>query len=314
MASQFSRQRILFLLLAIFSTTFSSAYAQVTLKAKAPTKASWKQTVHSSISQTMSIAGMELPTKNDSKSVIGWKITKKNDDGSVEVVEQPEKMSVKLQVPGGLSIEYDSDKEVKKTGSPLDSIIDLYSAIKTAQTTVVFDKDGLATSASVSGLELEELPPAIKAAVEQQLASKRIVIEVNMFTNLLPSAAVEKGESWSRVLPIPLDAGQSLEVTSDYTYDGIVTVGDKKLHKISAAIKSVVLKVDANPASPLKIAKSDLKSTESSKSEIYFDDSIGNITKTDMVIDVEGEIVLSTNGQEIPAELALKISSKTSID
>ena len=70
----------------------------------------------------------------------------------------------------------------------------------------------------------------------------------------------------------------------------------------------------ADPASPLTIAKSELKSTENSKAEIYFDDSIGNIVKTDMVIDVEGEIVLSANGQEIPAELALKISSKTSID
>lgn len=314
MASQFVRLRNLFFLFAVSSLAFSSVHAQVSLKAKAPSKASWNQTVHSSISQTMSIAGMELPTKNDSKVVIGWKITKKNDDGSVEVVEQIENMSVKLQVPGGLSIEYDSEKEVEKAGSPLDSIVDLYDAIKTAQTTVVFAKDGLATAASVSGLELEKLPPEIKAAIEQQLAPKRIVSEVNMFTNLLPAVAVEKGESWTRIMPIPLDAGQSLEVTSDYTYDGVVTVGEKKLHKISAEIKSVALKVEADPASPLTIAKSELKSTENSKAEIYFDDSIGNIVKTDMVIDVEGEIVLSANGQEIPAELALKISSKTSID
>ena len=113
---------------------------------------------------------------------------------SMEIVtEQPEKMNVKLEVPGGLSIEYDSAKESEKSGSPLDAVLDLYDAIKQAKTTVVFDKDGLATSASVSGIDLEKLPVTIKAAVEQQLSSKNVVSEANMFTNLLPAVAVEEG-------------------------------------------------------------------------------------------------------------------------
>src|SRR5207249_9884125 len=107
---------------------------------------------------------------------------------------------------------------------------------------------------------------------------------------------------------LPLGSGQVMSFTTEYKYVGEVKQGDKTLDKIEAKVTSVSFSIAENSKLPLKVTKSDLKSTESTQA-MLFDRSAGQVHSEKGKIRIQGDLDFTINGENYPGKLDLTIES-----
>ena len=76
-------------------------------------------------------------------------------------------------------------------------------------------------------------------------------------------------------------------------------------------VNSVTYNIDPNPSLPLELKSSDLKIAKS-EGELLFDRKLGAFVKSSDSFTVVGKLTLVAGGNELPGELDLTITSKSS--
>lgn len=288
----------------------TAAFAQVKLELKHP---AGKSTTTSTIkvNQTLTIAGMERPTSNETVTVESAVTTPPKEDGTFRVEQKTESIKVRSSLAPGLGVEFDSAKpDAAKVDNPmLQPLLDLYKAISGASYTVVFDKDS--NVKTVDGLDklIAEAGPAADL-LRQEMSVERIRKEVTEGLARLPENPVKPSDKWQRVETMNVGSGQIFTFTTYYEYQGTEEKEGKTFDKIGFTYGDVKLAVEDN-AGAAKVINSDLK-IENSSGLLRIDRSLGAIAETSSMVRIVGPMTISVNNMEIPAKLDLTME-RTSV-
>jgi hypothetical protein len=286
-----------------------AAHAQTQLENKLTEGVRTTQTV-THVHQLLTIAGMEVPTDADAKSMDRETISPRAADGSVRVEKKNQAFVFKLALPGGMAVGFDSAKpETAKTdNAALQPVLDGLHAVAGSTYTVVYGKDN--QIASVEGVDkiIAAAPPAAAETVKQQFSVEKMKREAKQELARLPDGPVKKGDRWMRSEVSDIGAGQTLTFETYYEYQGTVEKDGKTLDKIGIFMASVKYALGPDSPIPLKVVSSDLK-VEQSVGSFLFDRATGDTVEGSNTIRIVGPLTFSVNGMELPGKLDLTMES-----
>ena len=257
------------------------------------------------LKQTLTIAGMNSETESDRFVIASAVVGKRDADGKLRVDHQTDKLSVTLK--GAASLSFDSDDPNRKAdNAALEPFLDVMRAMSKAKLTLIHDKSGKVVA--VEGLDkiAADVPETLRSDFDEAKYKKNI----NQELDRLPADPVKPEDTWTRTTDLNLGSGQILSMTLEYKYIGATTESGKTFDKIEAKTTSTVFSIADDSKLPIKVAKSDLKPTESS-STLLFDRAAGQWYSTKGKIRIQGDLNLTINGQELPGKLDLTIESET---
>lgn len=297
--------RISLPLLCLLSTSVASS-AEVTLQSKVAPNTKRVYQIEQKSEQVLTIGPQDIETKASTFIVQNQTAGPKLPNGSVEVVEKVEVLQNEINLPGGLTFQFDSANADKKADDErLEPIAVLLRLTLKHPQTVVFDETGKVSEvkydtdvASLVGEDYRSMfdPERRKKTANQALA-------------FLPAKAVKVGDKWDFTVDTDLGSGQTLTVTSQVEYKGPVDASGKTVHRLVTSPKSVSYAMDPNSKSPLKITESELKPTEGA-GEILFDAEAGTVQKLESKMRIQGTLKAEAVGQQFPGKLDLTLTAK----
>lgn len=290
----------------LLSSTFATA-ADVSLQMKYPPNTKRSYQIEQKTEQTLTIGPQDVETKSTTFIVQNQAIGPKQANGSVEVVEKIEVLQNTLDLPGGLTFQFDSANADKPADNPLLEPVAKVMRIsfKTPVTSVI-DSSGKLEAIRMPDGATADLDDDFKSLLDPEKRKKT----ADQAQGFIPTKAVKPGDTWEQSVDADLGAGQTLSVTSTVTYEGTVDSKGKTLHKITHKPKSVSYAMDPNSKSPLKVTGSELAPTEGA-GEILFDAEAGEVEQRSSSIRIQGKLTLDINGMQLPGKLDLKLSDKT---
>ena len=289
-----------------------AARAQVKLEYKFPEGQTliYKTTVK--LKQTLTLAGMEIPTETEQAIVTSRIIGKRAGDSTLPVQQKVDAIRAELTLPGGMQVVYDSKEgEAKIDNQDLAFLADVFKFAGEAIYTVVLD--GKNKVKAVEGTEkllekVEKLNPLVRDAIRARLSADRLKAEFEESHGNLPDVLARPGEPWEKTVNMEGGIGQDLVLRKKYEYTGTEKKGDKVFDKIIVKTLEMTIKDDPNVQAPSKVTKSDLK-VESSDGMILFDREAGCVVESRDKVHVKGTLTVSANGQEYPGEVDLTIET-----
>ena len=295
--------------LSLFAAGWTQpAQAQVKLEQKLVEGAKTVNHTNMKVTQTLSLAGMNLETSSDRFVIVSSKAGKRETDGKIRVDQNVDKLSITVKLPGGLMLTFDSDDPNKKAENPaLQPLVDAMGALSKAKIVFIYDQAGKVVA--VEGLDkaAEKVSEEARGDLDPEVAKKNANQEIDR----LPSDPVKVGDTWSRNADLNLGSGQIMSMTTEYKYVGEVKDGDKTYDKIEAKTTTTTFSIAEGSKLPLRVTKSDLKPTESSNT-LLFDRSAGQFQSNKGKLRIQGDLEFSINGQTLPAKLDLNLESDTS--
>lgn len=281
--------------------------AEVTLKLKYPPNSTRTVQLEQKSEQILTIGPQDVETKSSTFIVQKQTIGPKLPNGSVEIVEKVEVLQNELNLPGGLTFQFDSANPDKAASNPLlEPVAKLMRVSLKTPATVVIDAEGKLSAVKIPEAAINEVDEDFRSMLDPEKRTKA----AKKALEYLPSKPVKPGETWEHTVDADLGGGQTLTITSTLTYQGEVDVNGKKLHKIVSKPKDVSYFMDPNAKSPLKVTNSELKPTEGA-GEILFDVNEGDIVQRQSSMRIQGKLTLDFGGQQLPGKLDLKLSDKT---
>jgi len=293
---------------AILAASSATAFAQVSLEPRINENTKVRTTIEVLTDQTLTLAGMPLKTKVEQFIITNDEIGAKQADGKVSMRGKFETMQVDMKLPGGIELNFDAGNPNTEAPIPqLSAVLKLFDAISSSTYETTFSGPGKIASITVQGAKYDALDEALK----KEFSSERMQQEASQALARLPSGPVKQGDTWNRTEVANLGSGQTFEIERTFEYLGMVNEGGRELDRVGMKANSVTYNIEPNPALPLELKSSDLKITKSS-GELLFDRKLGSIVKTTDSFTVEGKLTLVANGNELPGELNLTITSKSS--
>ena len=301
--------RILCTLIVASLLTAVPAMADVKLERKyIPDTTATTQT-ETSTKQTLTLAGMDL-TSNISQFLIATStIGKRNEDGTLPIVEKIEKLQSRLSLPGGLEISFDSgDPDKKADNALLEPVLDLLRVIAKSKTTTLLDKENKIKGIEFADNPVEKVSDDFKSRFDPAKRKKNAEQELGM----LPDNAVKSGDTWTHTSESDLGGGQILTLETRYEYVGTEDKGSKTLDKITSKATSVTYSMNPESKSPLKVKSSEL-AIAASEGTILFDRTKGAIVEAVNKLKITGDLKTEIMGKEFPAKLDLAIETKSTV-
>ena len=281
--------------------------AEVSLKLKYPPNTKRTVQIEQKSEQVLTIGPQDVETKSSTFMVQNQVIGPKQPNGSVEIVEKIEVLQNELNLPGGLTFQFDSANPDKAASNPLlEPVAKLLRISLKTPVTVVVDAEGKLDAVKIPESAVNEVDEDFRSMLDPEKRTKA----AKKALEFLPSKPVKTGESWDQTVDADIGAGQTLTITSTLTYQGEVDVNGKKLHKITHKPKEVSYFMDPNSKSPLKVTNSELKPTEG-EGEILFDAEAGDVVERKASMRIQGKLDLEFGGQQLPGKLDLRLSDKT---
>jgi hypothetical protein len=289
----------------------SLAVAQVKLELKFPDDEKTMSAVKIGTKQSLTIVGMAIDTGSEQEMSISTTNGKRGPDGVLKQQQKIENMKAKLTLPGGVALQFDSTQpDAPPSGTQFDALIDLIKVNAKASWTVIRGKDNRVTAIEGRDKVLEGLDEAKQAMLKKQLDPAYLRDTANKELDKLPSKPVNKGDSWEVTENVRLEQGQNMSFKSKYTYEGPVERNGRQLDKIAGNISEVTYSVDPDAGLPLKFNGAELK-PEKSDVAIYFDREKGAIVESTSTVQIKGTLNFEVNGNALPAQLDLTMSSST---
>ncbi len=298
--------RFLAVTVLLFGLSSREAFSQVALELKYPPGSKSVNETTVKTHQILTLAGMDIETKSSTFSIGTKTIGQRTDDGSLSVQEKVDVLQTEIELPGGIKIQFDSANPDKKADiavlepimerlrvtfkNPITTVLDAMNKIKEVQF-----PEGVAESVDASNKSLFD-PIKRKKAAEQA-------------RGYVPDEAVKPGETWERATEADFGSGQTMAFRVKYTYVGSIEQDGRTLDKIAGKVFEVNYSIDqANAA--LRVAKSDLKVTESDET-ILFDRELGAVRQLTRKFRIEGPLTLVINGMELEGKVDLTIQENT---
>lgn len=293
---------------AVASVPVTTTSAQVLLKPQITENSKSRTTIEVTSDQTLTLAGMPLETKVRQFMITNDATGKKQADGKYIVNGSFEVMQVEMQLPGGIELTFDSGNPKTEAAIPqLTPVLQLFDAISSSKYQTTWSEPGKIDGIEIRGNKYEALEDGLK----KEFSPERMKQEAEQGLKRLPAEPVKTGDTWDRTEIANLGSGQTFELTRTFEYLGTKSEGDREFDRIGVKTNTVTYSVEPNPALPLELKKSDLKVT-ASNGELLFDRKLGAFVRTTESITIEGNLTLLANGNELPGELKLTITSRTS--
>lgn len=287
----------------------SPAFAAEKFERKYAESSKQVRQAESKVEQTLTIAGMALETKVTSFSVSAAVAGKRDADGKLAVEETINVLQSNLELPGGIKLDFDSANPDKEADIPaLNPLLDVFRAILKHPTTTVVDRDNKVQEVTMADNPREKLPKEYQGFLDPK-AQKREREQAWLF---LPDKDVEAGAEWERFVDQDLGGGQTMNFKVKYAYAGKETKDGKTAHKFTVTHQEVTYAMDPNANPMVQVTKSDLKIAKSSGTILY-DPATGEIPSRESTVKITGKMTLVINGQELPGDLDLTLTEKTTL-
>ena len=294
----------------------SVASAQVKLEHKFREGSDARFQVVTKTHQILDIDGMKVETRAEEVPTIRWTIGTRNPDGTLPVRQKLEAIRVHLELPGGLSVSFDSANPDAKPDNPeLAMFTDIYKALVGMEVTFLLDKDNQVKA--VEGAEkvlskATELNPLAGELLKGNLDPEKLKAAFTQHVVSFPPILLRKGDTWDRTEVLDIAGGQSLTFQKRYEYLGTVERDGVTLDQIGVKAQGVTYAMDPNAQSPVKVSKSDLK-IESSDGTILFDREDGVPVESHGVTRITGDLTLVAGEKELPTKLDLTLDIATAL-
>jgi hypothetical protein len=286
--------------------------AQVVLKSKIQPNTKRVTHAENSTKQILNLNGMDIETETTQFIIARTSTGARAADGTVQTIEEIEKLQQELKVPG-INVSFDSDDPDKKAPLPqLEPILDVLRAISKLKTTYTFNKaDELV---KVGGVEeaLKDLDPAVRKSLNHLSPDSLKEKWQNTF-DTLPAKPVQVGDKWEHTSVNEPEAGQVLTVKRQYTYTGTIEKGGITLHRVTSKSLEVSLTQDNPPeGSPTKLTEAKLKVAKGT-GEFLIDVKRGLTVQATDSLQMTGPLKMEINGMSFDAQLDLTIVTKSTV-
>jgi hypothetical protein len=286
----------------------ATSFGQVTLEQKLTEGANYTTETSVKTEQKLTIAGMNVDTLGDVRTVSKSTVGKRDVEGKVRVQEKVESLQTSMTLMG-LEYSFDSANPDEKGSSPLEFLRDVHKGMAKRTMTTIYDKSNRAVAVESDQDVLGSLPEQAKALVKSSLDPTNLKNTVNDELDQLKREPVKPGDTWRRTRASNLGGGQVMTFDTEFTYAGTVEKGGRTLDKITSKTLSVSFAFEDSPL-PIVLKSSDLKVPES-EGAILFDRETGQTIESNSSIRITGDLIFTANGMELPSKLDLKLQTTT---
>jgi len=297
--------RVFSLALVALTMCYGQVSAQVALQVRfAPGTKSTSET-DVKTHQILTLAGMDVETRSSTFSITTKSIGERAADGTLPIQEKIDVLQTEVGLPGGTTLQFDSSNPEKKAGNPLlEPLLErLRVSFQNPVTVLLDDKNKIKEIKFPEGV-VESLDASNKSLFDPVKRKKA----AEQARGYLPDEPVKPGESWERATEADFGGGQTMSFRTKYTYVGTVEIDGQMFDKITGNVFEVSYSVDQ--AAPIRVAKSDLKVTESNET-VLFDRGLGAVQQLQRKLRIEGPLTLVINGTNLDGKLDLTIEEKT---
>lgn len=286
-----------------------AASAQVKLERKYIPGTSTTTQLENSTRQILTIGPQDVETKSSRFLISTARVGNRQEDGTLPIVTQFDKLQAETSFPGGIKLSFDSGDPGKKADNALlEPVLDLFRVMARTKTTMTLDKGNQVKAITFEGAPQNEVGEAFKSLFDAEKRKAAVLRELST----LPSQPVKPAETWTHKSESDLGGGQTLTLDTKYEYVGTESKDGRTLDRITLKTTDVTYSMDPNADSPLKVTGSELK-VASSEGAILFDRERGAVVETTSKIHITGTLKLLLNNQELPGKLDLSIESKTTL-
>jgi hypothetical protein len=229
--------RKLGLSLLFLSVCSVAASADVVLKRKFADGATFKKRETVKVKQSLILSGNDLGTESNTELVNRNTYGQRTADGNLAVTTKVESIKSDLKLPGGVAVQFDSDKPDAKSENPAAQIV-IEALRKGAGAVITFHLDRQDRVQSVEGVPeggLQRDPEEIKDELQRSI-------------DLFPEKPLQPGDTWEKEVKQDLGQGQVFTFQRKFEYVGQVaqlpTVKDSK-QLIAVVALGETLEVDA---------------------------------------------------------------------
>jgi hypothetical protein len=256
--------------------------------------------------QTMKVMNNDVKQTQNQTFYFSWTPVKQ--DGDTWTIKQKiEGVAMKIDI-GNQKIEFDSTAP-KPAGAGNNPLSDFFTALVGSEFTLTLDTKDMKVT-KVEGREafldkLVKANPQMKPLLEQILSEKALKEMAEPTFAAIPGKEEKKGDSWSKESSLDMGPIGKYENSYKYTFEG----PDEKNKDIDKIKVETTLKykepgdVAGVGGLPFKIKSADLKSSNATGT-IQFDHAKGLIQKSDMKLDLSGELNIEIGGQTTKVTLS----------
>lgn len=305
------KSAILTLVVLIIGATATSSFAETKLEHKVNEGDKYTTQTISTVDQTLTIVGMETKMKAENIATVEAVVGKRDGEGKISVKEKLKSMQINIKGTAG-DYGFDSVNPDEAGASPLEVMRPIHKVLATRTVTTTFDKDNRVAEIKADADALAQLPEEVRALAKGQFDPDNLKEAANKLRDVLPKKAVKQGDSWERTNEADFGGGQMMEFKTKYTYEGTVESGGRTLHKITSETLTAELSINADSPLPISLKESKLTVKES-KGLILFDNKKGRTVENTESVHIVGKLTFAANGQDLPAELDLKVNSEAKL-
>lgn len=244
--------------------------------------------------QEMKALGKEMKLDMEQDFLLGFKVEKKEADGTVILKETVEDLVIKS--PTGSS---QADEKLKNA---------VFTITLNPRMEITKFEGYDAFIKRLAGANAED-EKRIRSIITEETMKQSVKLAITVFLPLEPK---KPADVWDKTTEVPLGPLGVMESKNSYKYDGKGKLGDREYDKISfiSSIKYRLPKEDTANA-PYQVVKAELKAEdakkEGPKGVIYFDTAEGHLVEMQTTLPLRGTMTLSSLGQQVDAEIKEQI-------
>ncbi len=281
---------------------------KVVLKWKFEAKKPFYQKMSTETNQTMTVMTNTVKQTQKQTFYFSWTPEKQEGDSWV-LVQKIEGVTMDIDI-GGSKITYDS---TAPTPAPAQNpLSEFFKQLVGSEFKVTLDTKTLKVT-KVEGRDaflakLVGANPQMKPLLDQILSESALKEMAEPTFAVVPPDGTTKGGTWTR--KTTLDMGPIGKYDNEYKYTYVDTKNNLAEITVDTTLKyTPPAEATGVGGLPFKIKSADLKSTNA-KGNIFFNVEKGRVEKSDMSLDLKGELSIEIGGQTTKVELSQTQSTK----
>jgi hypothetical protein len=274
---------------------------KVTLAWKFEPGKTFYQTMTTKTEQTMKVMNSDVQQTQEQTFYFSW-TPKEEKDGVWTITQKIEGVKMNINI-GGSPISYDSTQKSQAQNA----LGEFFKALVGSEFTVHLDTKKMEVTQVEGGddfiKKLGDARPEMKPLLEQILNEDALKEMAEPTFAVIPSEPKAVGDTWERKSSLNMGPIGKYDNTYTYTLEGAEGNDQKIAVKTELKYTPPDESKEGIGGLPFKIKSADLKS-ENAKGTILFDTVKGRVAKTDMQLELKGELSIEIGGTPTKVELS----------